>query len=316
MARYLLKRVLLLVPTWLVLSLLVFGLTALIPGDPASALLGPYATAERVASLRHELGMDGSWPARYLRWLSNVLRGDLGHAYSLDLPVRQAVWQRLGPTLLLALVALTFAICAGLWVGMVSARHAGKRRGAWLGGLSLLGISMPTFVLALVIMLTFAAWAGLYPVSGMRDALGGTWLIRDVSSHVVLPGLSLGLVSASVIARLTRRYALDAASEDYVRLARAKGLSEDVVFYRHIFRTALARVVPVIGLQGGFVLGGAVYVESVFQWPGLGRLLVDAVEKRDLLLMQGSVLVLSTAYVLTSLAADLTQRALDPRVDA
>jgi peptide/nickel transport system permease protein len=315
-AGYVVKRLILLLVTWLLLSAVVFGLTALIPGDPASAILGPYATEERVAQLQREMGMSGAWASRYLRGLGRVLHGDLGHAYSVDLPVSRVVWRRLGPTLLLATTALTFAIPAGLSLGMVSARRARTPAGMALSALSLVGISTPTFVLALVIMLLLAAWAGMYPVSGMQDALGSGWLVRDVASHLVLPALSLGLVSASVIARLTRRYALDAAADDYVRVARAKGLSESAVYYRHIFRTAFARVIPVIGLQAGFVLGGAVYVESVFQWPGLGRLLVDAVEKRDLMLMQGAVLVLATAYVLTSLVADLVQRAIDPRVDA
>lgn len=313
---YVAKRLGMLVVTWLLLSLVVFGLAALVPGDPASAILGPYATEERILLLQREMGMSGSWLSRYWVWLSRVVRGDFGYAYSLDLPVARVVWRRLGPTLLLSSAALCFAVSAGLSVGMLSARRARKRDGMLLSALSLVGISMPTFVLALLFMLLFAAWAGLYPVSGMHDALGSGWGVRDVAAHLVLPALSLGVVSASVIARLTRRYALDAESDEYVRVARAKGLPENAVFYRHIFRTAFARVIPVIGLQAGFVLGGAVYVESVFQWPGLGRLLVDAVEKRDLMLMQGTVLVLATAYVLTSLAADLVQRAIDPRVEA
>ncbi|MEZ4225168.1 MAG: ABC transporter permease [Polyangiaceae bacterium] len=316
MGRYLVVRLSSLAATLFVLSLVVFALGSMIPGDPATALLGPYATAERVAALQRDLGLGGSLPERYLVWLAHVLRGDLGHSYALDLPVREAILERLRPTLMLGGSALVFAICLGLLLGTLSARHEGTPLGRALDVLSLSGISVPTFVLALFVMLLLAAWGQLYPVSGMHAPPPAPRTLRDVAAHVVLPALSLGLVSASVIARMTREYTREARQADFVRVLQAKGLSQTEVLYRHVFRVVVAKLAPVLGLQAGFVLGGAVYVETIFQWPGLGRLLVDAVLKRDLLLTQGVTLTLATAYVLTTLAADLGQRALDPRVDA
>jgi len=317
MRGYLLKRLFGLVLVLFGVSLLVFSMVALLPGDPATAILGPYATPARVQQLQHELGLGGSLPERYFAWLTRLFRGDFGRSYALERPVLDVVLERLGPTLLLAFAALGFGTLLGLLLGSVAAARRGTLADRCLTLLALLGISTPSFWMAMLLMLVFAVRLAIFPASGMSSAAGaGAGSALDVTSHLVLPALGLGLVVAGVIARLTRTAMLETLSQDFVRLARAKGLAEGRVVYGHAFLVAFVRVVPVIGLQAGFVLGGAVYIESVFAWPGLGKLLVDAILQRDLLLAQGAVLVVATCYVLVNLATDLLQRVLDPRLAA
>jgi len=316
MLAYTLQRLAALVPVLLGITLIVFALMALVPGDTALAILGPYATPERVAALERELGLERSLPVQYLTWLGNLLEGDLGYAHSLGRPVGDAVLERLGPTLLLAATALLLGALIGLLVGTLAAVRAGTAGDRLLTLAALVGISTPAFWLAMALMLVFAVWWPLFPVSGMYalhgERVGG---LVDLLHHLALPALSLALVAGGVIARLTRTAMLEVLAEPYIRMARAKGLDEGDVRYRHAFKSGLARVVPVIGLQAGFVLGGAVYIETVFQWPGVGRLLVEAIATRDLLLAQGAVVVVASAYVLVNLVTDLVQRALDPRIE-
>jgi peptide/nickel transport system permease protein len=200
-------------------------------------------------------------------------------------------------------------------LGAISACHRGQRVDRVLTSVSLLGVSTPSFWLAMLLMLALGIWWPAFPVSGMRTPFGASGPF-DVARHLVLPALSLAVVVAGVIARLMRTTMLSVLQADYLLTARALGTPEGVVRYRHAFSVALTAMVPVIGLQAGFALGGAVYIESVFQWPGIGRLLVDAIGKRDLLLVQGTVVVVAAAYVLINLAADLVQSWLDPRIRA
>ncbi len=317
MAAYLLKRLLLLGPVLLGLSAMVFALVSLVPGDPALALLGPYATPERVAELHRELGLDGPLPLRYATWLGNVLHGELGRSYSLNRPVLDTVLERLGPTLLLAGTALVLATLLGLVAGAVSAVHRQRWPDRVLTLLSLTGLSTPAFWLALLLVSVLAVQARFFPVSGMSSSHGPrAGGVLDLLHHLALPALSLAFIAAGIIARVTRTAMLEVLGQGYIRNARARGIPEDQLFYRHAFRNAVVSVIPVIGLQAGFVLGGAVYIETVFQWPGLGRMLVDAILARDLLLVQGGVLVVATSYVLINLCTDLLQRALDPRAQA
>jgi peptide/nickel transport system permease protein len=310
---YLLRRLLQLIPVLFGISLVVFLIMALLPGDPALAILGPYATPESLASLRKELGLDEPLWRRYLIWLGNLLQGDLGRSVTLQRPVADEISERLGPTLLLAGSALVLSVIMGLATGIVAAVH---RRG-WQDHLLtlavLLGISTPQFWLALLLILVFAVWLGWLPVSGMFAVYAGGGL-ADLLQHLILPAASLAVVVTGVLARLSRTAMLEELSQDYVRMARARGLSEHRVIYHHALRNMLGKLMPVIGLQAGFLLGGAVYIETVFQWPGLGRMLVDAISTRDLLLVQGGVLVMASAYVLVNLLADILQHLLDPRI--
>jgi peptide/nickel transport system permease protein len=320
MSGYAARRLLLLLPVLLGVSLVVFAVMSLVPGDPALAILGPYATPERLAELRAALSLDQPWPMRWLGWLADLLRGDMGRSVSLERPVADAVFERLGPTLLLAGTALLLGALLGLAAGLAAALWHNRATDRLVTLAVLLGISLPPFWLGLLLILLFGVWLGWLPVSGMTTAwladAGGVATLVDVLRHLLLPSLSLGLVAAGVIGRIGRGAALDVLAADPIRLCRARGLTERRILLVHALKGVLARMMPVIGLQAGFVLGGAVYIETIFQWPGLGRLLVDAIAARDLLLVQGGVLVLATAYVLVNLVADLAQHALDRRTAA
>lgn len=315
MGAYLLGRLAGLVPVLIGLSLIVFLIMALIPGDPALAILGPYATPDSLARVRAELGLDRSLPVQYAAWLGHVLAGDLGRSHSLNRPVLDEVGERFAATLVLAGAALVLAALIGLLVGIVAAVRQGGTADRLATLAVLVGISMPSFWLGLLLILLVSVRWRLLPVSGMYAIIGGEDL-SDLLAHLVLPAVTLAVVAAGVIARLTRSAMLEVLRQDFVRTARAKGVPERRIIVAHALKAALVTVIPVIGIQAGFVLGGAVYVETVFQWPGIGRMLVNAIATRDVLLVQGGVLVVATAYVLFNLAADLLQRLLDPRIGA
>lgn len=313
MTGWILRRLLALVPIVFGISLLVFLMMALVPGDPAQAILGPYATAENLAKLRRELALDRSLPAQYGTWIGNVMRGDFGRSYSLDRPVLDEILERLGPTLLLGGTAFALMTLMGIVAGVISAVRHNRWPDRLLGVLVLIGISTPSFWLALLFVALFAIRLGWAPASGMFLVYQGGGM-GDLLAHLVLPAITLAIVAAGIVARLTRTGMLEVLRLDYVRTARGKGLPESTVIWRHAFRNALIGLIPVLGVQAGFVLGGAVYVETVFQWPGIGRMLVQAIQARDLLLVQGAVLVLATGYVVLNLLADVLQHLLDPRL--
>ena len=313
MTAYIAKRLLALIPVLFGLTLIVFLIMALIPGDPARAILGAYATPENLERLNRQLGLDRSMPEQYFIWLGNLLQGDLGRSYSLNRPVIDEVMERFSATLILAGTALVICSVLGLLAGIVSA----VRQFGWTDRIVtffvLIGISTPSFFLGLLLILVFAVQLRWFPASGMYAIYGGGDL-PDLIRHLILPSLTLAAVATGVIARLTRTAMLEVLRQDYIRTARAKGLTERRVIYRHAFKAALVSVIPVIGIQAGFVLGGAVYIETVFQWPGIGAMLVNAISTRDILLVQGGVLVVAASYVLFNLAADVVQSILDPRL--
>jgi peptide/nickel transport system permease protein len=313
MGSYIGKRLLAAIPVILGLSVIVFLVMKLIPGDPAQALLGSYATPDNVARINRALGLDRSWPEQYFIWIGNLLQGDFGRSYILNRPVLDEVLERFGATLILAGAALVICSVLGILAGVASA----VRQFGWTDRIVtffvLIGISMPAFWLGLIFILLFAVQWRLLPASGMYAVYGGGDL-ADLLRHLILPATTLAIVATGVVARLTRAAMLEVLRQDYVRTARAKGLKEGAVIWRHAFRAALVSVIPVLGIQAGFVLGGAVYIETVFQWPGLGQMLVKAVSTRDLLLVQGGVLVAATVYVLVNLLADVAQAMLDPRL--
>lgn len=313
MLGYLVKRLFMLIPVLLGISVIVFFIIALIPGDPAQAILGAYATPENLANMRQEMGLDKPIVQRYFIWLGDLLQGDFGRSYSLDRPVIDEVMERLVPTLLLAGTSLVLCSLFGLLIGVITAVKQYAWQDKILTLFALLGISTPSFWLGLVLILIFSVELSWFPVSGMFSVYGGGGFI-DLVRHLALPAFTLAVVATGVIARLTRSAMLENLRQDFVLTARAKGLSERIVIWRHAFKNALVSIVPVIGIQAGFVIGGAVYIETVFQWPGIGRMLVTAITTRDVLLVQGGVLVVAACYVLFNLAADLTQHLLDPRI--
>ncbi len=313
MGRYLAGRLLAAIPVLLGITVIVFAMMALIPGDPATAILGSYATPENVERLNRQLGLDRSLPEQYVTWLGNLLQGDFGRSFTLDRPVIDEVMERFGATLVLAGSALVLCSLLGLLAGIVSA----VRQFGWTDRVVtfvvLIGISIPSFWLGLLLILAFAVELRWFPASGMFAIYGGGDL-ADLLHHLVLPALTLSVVATGVIARLTRASMLEVLRQDYIRTARAKGLRERRVIYRHAFKAALVNVIPVIGIQAGFVLGGAVYIETVFQWPGIGAMLVKAISTRDILLVQGGVLVVAASYLLFNLLADILQTVIDPRL--
>lgn len=313
MPAYILKRLIAVVPVLFGLSIIVFLVMALIPGDTATAILGAYATPENVERINRDLGLDQPLIQQYLVWIGNVLQGDFGRSYALNRPVLDEVLERFGATLILAGVSLVLCTVIGLLAGVVSA----VRQFGWadraITFFVLAGISMPSFWLGLLLIYLFAVKWRMLPASGMYAVYGGGDL-KDLLLHLVLPAVTLSVVAAGVVARLTRGAMLEVLRQDFVRTARAKGLSERRVIYGHAFRSALVSIIPVIGIQSGFVLGGAVYIETVFQWPGVGAMLVQAISSRDILLVQGGVLVVAASYVLFNLVADVLQSMLDPRI--
>lgn len=313
MKRYIVMRLLALVPILFGVSLLVFLMMALIPGDPAQAILGPYATEENLVRLRADMALDQPLPARYLTWIRQVVQGDFGESYSLHRPVLDEVMERLGPTLLLAGAAFVLCTILGIVAGAIGAVWQGAWPDRVVGLIVLLGISTPSFWLALLFVLLFSVSWRWFPPSGMYAVIGEGGVL-DLLRHLILPTVTLGLVAAAVVARLMRTNFLEVLRQDYIRTARAKGMSEFRVIGRHAFRNAIVGMIPVLGIQAGFVFGGAVYVETVFQWPGIGRMLVMAIQSRDLLLVQGAVLVLAAGYVLLNLFTDVIQHLLDPRL--
>jgi peptide/nickel transport system permease protein len=310
---YILRRLLLMVPVLFGVTVIVFLVISLIPGDPAKAILGTFATPENVAKVNHDLGLDRALPIQYFIWLGNLLHGDFGRSYILHRPVIDEVLDRLFPTLLLAGVALVLSSVVGVLLGIIAA----IKQNAWQDKLItvgvLFGISTPSFWLGILLIFWFGVRLAVLPVGGMQDMFGGGGFV-DIARHLVLPAVALAAVAGAVLVRLTRGNMLEVMRQDYVRTARAKGLSERRVIFKHAFRNALVNIVPIIGLEAGFVLGGAVYIETVFQWPGIGRMLVNAISTRDILLVQGGVLIVAVAYVVINLLTDIVQSILDPRI--
>lgn len=313
MNSYILKRLISAIPVLLGITLVVFLIMSLIPGDPATAILGSYATPENVERLNRQLGLDRSLPEQYFIWLTNMLQGDFGRSFSLNRPVLDEVLDRFGATLILAGVSLVLCSIFGVMSGVISAARQYGLADKAITLAVLIGISIPSFFLGMMMILLFAIQLRWLPVSGMYSIFGGGDL-PDLLRHLVMPALALSVVATGVIARLSRSAMLEVLRQDFVRTARAKGVPERRVIWRHALKMAMVSIIPVIGVQAGFVLSGAVYIEMVFQWPGVGRMLVEAILRRDLLLVQGGVVIVAACYVLFNLIVDVAQSLLDPRV--
>ena len=331
MLPYLLRRLALLVPTLLGMSILTFSLIHLVPGDPAQVMLGERATPAAVAELRSELGLDRSVWVQYGRFLGGLLRGDLGRSLKTRERVAVEITQRFPATFELAFAAMLFSTVFGIAVGILAARRRRSFFDALVMAGSLVGVSMPIFWLGLLVILLFAVNLGWLPLAGRIDpgfAIPGAsgFLLLDtllagrpdafvnVARHLVLPALVLGTIPLAVIARMTRASMLEVMSQDYVRTARAKGLSERSVLLKHVLKNASIPTLTVIGLQFGYLLGGAIITETIFSWPGVGRWLVLAVSARDFRAVQGGVLLIATAFVLVNLVVDMLYTYLDPRI--
>lgn len=306
MLSFILERLIGLIPVLLGVSLLVFGLTWLAPGDPVVALVGESAqgiSREALEDLRRSYGLDRPLLVQYGDYLWAILRGDLGRSLRSGLAVRQEIAMRFPATLRLTLAGMAVAITLGLSLGICAAIYQRTLLDYLAVVLALLGVSVPVFWSGLVMMLIFSLQLGWLPASG-----SGSW------RHMVMPALAIGFASSAFIARITRSSMIEVLRYDYVRTARAKGLTPGHVNLRHAFRNALLPVVTVVGLQFGSLLGGAVLTETVFAYPGIGRMLVDAIRARDLPLIQGTVLFVSLVFVLLNLLVDISYAALNPKI--
>jgi ABC-type dipeptide/oligopeptide/nickel transport system permease component len=305
MLRYVGLRLLYTLPVlWLVVSI-VFLLIHLVPGDPVLQMIGENAPAADVVATRHAYGLDVPLSTQYVRYWRNVLHGDLGRSIRLSDPVAKIVAQRYPQTLRLTIVALAFALALSIPAGVRSAQHANTWQDRTLGFVSLFGLSFPNFALGPILILFFSIKLGWLPVSG-----SGTW------EHLVLPAFTLGASLAAILTRMVRTAMLEELGQDYIRTARAKGLPERVVVYRHALRNALVPVLTVVGLQFGALLAGAIVTETIFSWPGIGRLTITAIGNRDYYLVQGCILVIGLTYIGVNFLTDLLYSAANPRIRA
>lgn len=311
MKTYLLHRALAIIPVMLVVATVSFVLIRLAPGDPASVLAGPDATTEDLAQLRTALGMDQPLPVQLVKWYGRLAQGDLGQSIFLRRPVVQAVVERLEPTLLLTLWGTLLAIVIGVPAGIVSARYHNTAVDQSFMALALLGLSIPNFLLGLLMILVFGVWLGWLPVSGYVPLDEGVWL--NVRS-LLMPAVSLGLVQSALVARITRSSMLDVLREQYILSGRAKGLSERAVIYKHALKNAIIPTLTVIGITVALLIGGAVVIETVFNIPGVGRLIISAVLRRDYPVVQGVVLLIAVTYTVINLLVDLAYLVIDPRI--
>ena len=311
MLAYIIRRLIATVPVMGVVALFVFSLLYLTPGDPAAVIAGDLATDADIARIHHQLGLDDPAYIRFFSWLWGVLHGDLGISIFTNLPVTQLIGQRLEPTLALTLTTLLVTLIFAIPLGVIAAWKVGTWIDRAVMVLAVLGFSLPSFVLAYVLILVFSVQFDVLPVQGyasIRDGFG------PFIAHLILPSIALGLIYGALIARITRASMLEVLSQDYIRTAQAKGLSSDKVLIRHALKNAAVPIATVIGIGVALLISGVIVTETVFAIPGIGRLTVDAILRRDYPIIQGVILIFSAGYVLVNLAVDISYTLLDPRV--
>jgi ABC-type dipeptide/oligopeptide/nickel transport system permease component len=303
MIRYISIRLLFALPAlWLILTM-VFLLAHIVPGDPVAQMLGEGARAEDLTQLRHALGLDLPLPVQYGHYLAGVLHGNLGESFRFQQPVLKVVAEHYPATLELAVVALLICALIGIPSGVLAAHKRGEGTDHAVAFLTLFGLSVPNFALGPVLILLFSVVLGWLPVSG-----------RGGIPHLILPAFTLGAALAAILTRMVRTSVIEELSADYVRTARAKGVSESGVLFRHALRNALIPILTILGLQFGTLLAGTIVTESIFSWPGIGRLAVQAIGARDYPLLQGCILLIAVSYVFVNLLTDLVYALVDPRV--
>jgi len=330
-SRFILHRLLSLIPTVLGISLLVFLMVQLVPGDPAEMMLGERASEQAIQDLRQQLGLDQPLYIQYGMFLSRLVRGDLGRALRTNEKITVEIAERFPATIELSLMAMLFAVTLGMLAGIISATRQYSLFDYASMILSLVGVSMPIFWLGLVLMIIFSVNLGWLPLSGrmsyniqlqsvthfylLDSVLAGDWkALRDVLWHLVLPAFTLSTIPMAIIARITRSSMLEVLRQDYIRTARAKGLSRFAVHYKHALKNALIPVITVIGLQFGILLGGAILTETIFAWPGIGLWLLNAVYARDFNAVQGGTMLVATTFVSINMIVDVLYAWVNPRI--
>lgn len=313
MGQYILQRLVLTIPVLFGVSVVVFLMLKLIPGDPALALLGPQAEPQDIQILRKALGLDEPIYVQYFRWLSRTVQGDLGRSLEFKEPVLGLILTRFKNTLILTTASIIISALLGVVAGVASATRQYSLLDRVTMILALFGNSMPAFWLGLVLILLFSLSLRWFPVSGMYSLRGGGGVL-DLLHHIILPAITLGGVSTAIIARMTRSSMLEVIRQDYIRTAEAKGVSALTVILKHGLKNALLPVITVVGVQIGYLLGGAVLTETVFSWPGVGLQMYRAISSRDIPLIQGGVLLIALTFVLINLLVDVLYAYLDPRI--
>ena len=311
MLAYVVRRLVATVFVMTFVAFFVFSLLYLTPGDPAATIAGDLATADDIARIHRQLGLDDPFLVRFGHWAWGVLQGDLGTSIFTNLPVTTLIAQRVGPTVSLTVMALIITLSFAIPLGVLAA----SKVGSWIDRLvmvvAVLGFSVPSFVLAYMLILCFSIWLGWLPVQGYASLSEG---FAPFIEHLILPSIALGLIYGALIARITRAAMLEVLSQDYIRTAQAKGLTEGKVLVGHALRNAAIPIVTVIGIGIALLIGGVIVTETVFAIPGIGRLTVDAILRRDYPIIQGVILLFSGAYVLINLAVDISYTFLDPRI--
>ena len=311
MFAYVVRRLFATIVVMAVVAFFVFSLLYLTPGDPAAVIAGDAATSDDIRRIRATLGLDEPFLVRFGDWLGRLLHGDLGTSIFTNLPVLHLIGQRVEPTLALTLCTLVIAVAVAVPLGVIAAARAGTWIDRGVMGFSVLGFSVPVFVLAYILVLIFSIELDWLPVQGYRNFGDGVW---EWFRHLILPSVALGTVYIALIARITRATMLDVLAQDYVRTAQAKGLSPRAVLTRHALKNAAVPIMTIIGIGIALLISGAIVTETVFALPGIGRLTVDAILRRDYPVIQGVILIFSATYVLINLAVDLSYMFFDPRI--
>ncbi|TVQ32205.1 MAG: ABC transporter permease [Geminicoccaceae bacterium] len=311
MTAYLIRRVLATIPTMGIVAVFVFLLLHVTPGDPAAIIAGDNATPQNIAAIRERLGLDDPLWQQFLRWIFQLAQGDLGVSMFSNVPVSTLIMQRLEPTLSLALLSITLAVVLAIAAGVLAAWKAGRTLDRVVMGFAVFGFSVPVFVVGYLMIYLFAIELRWLPVQGYRPIAEGFW---PWLRHLIMPATALGLAYVALIARITRASMLEVLAEDYVRTARAKGVATPPLLLKHALKNAAVPIVTVIGIGVALLISGVVITETVFNIPGIGRLTVDAINKRDYPIIQGVILVFSLVYVLVNLIVDVVYTLVDPRI--
>lgn len=308
---YIARRLLLMIPVIVMVALLTFLLIRLIPGDPAGQMLGLDATMQEIEEVRQEMGLDQPLYKQFLIWAGNVIKGDLGHSIFLNQPVSTAIVEHLECTISLALLALTYSVLVAVPIGVIAAVKQNAWQDKLVMSFALFGVSAPSFWLGLMAIFIFAVYLGWFPSQGYEMLADG---FRQWLWFIILPALSLGIQTAALIARMTRSSMLEVLRQDYIRTARAKGLKENRVIFKHALKNGLIPVLTVVGMTLGQLLGGAVITETVFSLPGIGQLVITAIKNRDYPMVQGVIMFIAVIYVCANLLVDILYGWFDPRI--
>lgn len=311
MIAYIIRRLLATIPVMVLVAVIVFLLVHLAPGDPASVIAGDNATSDQIAAIRTALGLDQPLWRQFLIWSGNILQGDLGHSLFWNRSVSELILQRAEPTISLAITTLLLAVTISVTLGVLAAWKAGSGLDRAVMGVAVTGFSVPVFVVGYLLVFVFAIQLRWLPVQGYRPIAEGLWPWFE---RLILPSIALGLAYVALIARITRTTMLEVLAEDYIRTAEAKGVSTRPMLLKHALKNAAVPIVTIIGIGVALLIGGVVITETVFNIPGVGRLVVDAIARRDYPIIQGVILVFSAVYVLVNLLVDLSYTLFDPRV--